>query len=85
MEASVAATDGAAAEAGAEQGATQESGGLDLSPVLQRFDDLGGRMERIEQSFASQLGGEEQGEGEGEQEDGHGRPRLRARAHRARV
>lgn len=65
MEASVAATDGAPTE-GAE--GTQESGGgLDLSPVLERFDGLTTKVESMEQ-LVNQLAGSGEQEGEGEAE-----------------
>lgn len=54
-------TDVATEGAQAPQEGTQEatSSGLDLSPVLERFDDMGSRMERMESSFAEYLQGDE--------------------------
>lgn len=59
MEASVAASDGAADAAEPQEQASS----LDLSPVLERFEDLGGRMERMEQQFSRF------GEPEGQEEE----------------
>lgn len=67
MEASAAAVDGAqgAPDGGQEQ---EAAGGLDLSPVLERFDGLQSNVERL-QEMVTQFAGGEEGEGE-EQADG---------------
>lgn len=64
MEASVAAND--AGDGTPTEGATETATGFDLSPVLERFDGLTPRFERLEQSVQSLLGtpeGEEEGDG----------------------
>lgn len=50
------------------EGATETTGGFDLSPVLERFDGLTPRFERLEQSVQSLLGTPE-GETEGDEFD----------------
>jgi hypothetical protein len=58
MEASVAQGEGAAPAA--EQGTQETSnGGLDLTPVLERFDGLTPRFEKLEQSVSQLLGGDD--------------------------
>lgn len=53
MEASVAAGAAEGAAPAAVEGTQAPSGGLDLGPVLERFDGLGGRMEQMEQRLAA--------------------------------
>jgi hypothetical protein len=64
MEASVAAAGAAeGAPAGAVEGTESTPGGLDLGPVLERFDGLGSRLEQMETRLAESLGGgEEEGD-----------------------
>lgn len=58
MEASVAAAGAAeGAPAGAVEGTESTPGGLDLGPVLERFDGLGSRLEQMETRLAESLGG----------------------------
>jgi hypothetical protein len=53
--------------ADAPQGTTQDApAGLDLSPVLERFDDMGSRMERIESQFSEYARGDEPEEADDE-------------------
>lgn len=53
--------------ADAPQETTQDApAGFDLSPVLERFDDMGSRMERIESQFSEYAQGEPEGEPEDE-------------------
>ena len=53
--------------ADAPQESTQDApAGFDLSPVLERFDDMGSRMERIESQFSEYAQGNEPEEAEDE-------------------
>lgn len=62
MEASAAAMDGAQ---GAPEGGQEEAaGGLDLSPVLERFDGLQSNVERLQEMVNQFAGGDEGDEGE---------------------
>lgn len=61
MEASVAATEG---DGTPTEGATETPSGFDLTPVLERFDGLTPRFERLEQSVQSLLGTPEEPEGD---------------------
>lgn len=63
MEASVAATDGAPDGAQGTQ-ETATPAGLDLSPVMGRFDELAPRMERMEQLVSQLAGGEDDDDGD---------------------
>lgn len=54
---------------GTESAPETTGAGLDLSPVLQRFDDLGSRTERMEQQLSEFMSGQQPEEESGEEFD----------------